>query len=114
MPFVFDRLYRRLGRLYFAAYAVFDVLSALIICLGAAGLFKLYTNPSTEEFFVTLAFVEAVCFITVSWVVYKGMRVARPLIRWVGGKRDEASSLEAWRSGVSFPRDFMAVSGWKP
>ena len=114
MPFVFDRLYRRLGRLYFAAYAVFDILSALIISLGAAGLFKLYTSPSTSEFFITLAFVEAVCFLTVSWVVYRGMRVGRPLIRWVGGQRDEASSLEAWKSGVSFPRDFMAVSGWKP
>ena len=114
MPFVFDRLYRRLGRLYFAAYAVFDVLSALIICLGAVGLFKLYTDPTTEEFFVSLAFAEAVCLVTVSWVVYRGLRVGWPLIRWVSGQRDEASSLDAWRSGVSFPRDFMAVNGWKP
>ena len=114
MPFVFDRLYQRLGRLYFAAYAVFDVLSALIICLGAVGLFKLYTDPTTEEFFISLAFAEAVCFVTVAWVVHKGLRVGRPLIRWVSGQRDEASSLEAWRAGVSFPRDFMAVNGWKP
>jgi adenylate cyclase len=114
MPFVFDRLYPRLGRLYFVVYSVFDVVSALILCLGTVGLFKLYSNPGTEEFFITLAFAEAICLVTVLWVVYKGWCIGRPLIRWVGGQRDEASTLEAWRSGVSFPRDFVAVSGWKP
>lgn len=114
MPFVFDRLYRRLGRLYFVAYSLFDVASALIICLGTVGLFKLYDDPSTAEFFITLAFAEAVCLLTVIWVVYKGWRVGRPIISWVGGRRDPAASLEAWRAGVTFPRDFVAVNGWKP
>jgi class 3 adenylate cyclase len=114
MPFVFDRLYRRLGRLYFVAYALFDIASALIICLGTVGLFKLYNNPGTTEFFVTLAFAEAVCLLTVVWVVYRGLRVGWPLVRWVSGQRDEASSLEAWRTGVTFPRTFVAVNGWKP
>jgi class 3 adenylate cyclase len=114
MPFVFDRLYRRLGRLYFVVYSFFDVASALLICLGTTGLFKLYSDPSTAEFFITLAFAEAVCLVTVLWVVYRGWCVARPITRWVGGQRDEASSLEAWRAGVSFPRQFVAVNGWKP
>ena len=114
MPFVFDRLYRRLGRLYFVVYAVFDVVSALIICLGTVGLFKLYADFAVDEFFITLAFAEAVTFLTVLWVVYKGWCVARPMIRWVGGQRDEAASRDAWRAGVSFPRQFVAVSGWKP
>ena len=51
---------------------------------------------------------------TVIWVIVKGLVGARPLIRWVGGQRDEASSLEAWRAGVTFPRDFVAGVGWKP
>jgi class 3 adenylate cyclase len=114
MPFVFDRLYRRLGRLYFVVYSVFDVVSALVICLGTAGLFKLYADFTPAEFFITLAFAEALCLLTVLWVVYKGWRVARPIISWVGGKRDEQASLEAWRTGVAFPREFAAVSGWKP
>lgn len=114
MPFIFDRLYRRLGKLYFFAYAFFDVISALTICLGTVGLFKLYEDTSPTDFFVTLAFSEAVCFVTVLYVIYRGWRIARPLMDWVGGRRDEAASLEAWRCGVQFPRQFVAVSGWKP
>ena len=115
MPFVFDRLYRRLGRLYFAGYAFFNVVSALVICLGTVGLFKLYDASSgTADFFIILAFAEAVCLLTVVYVIYKGWCVGRPVIRWVGGQRDPASSLEAWRAGVTFPRAFVAVNGWKP
>ena len=114
MPFVFDRLYRRLGRLYFALYGVFNVASVLVICLGTVGLFKLYEDPGTTEFWVALAFAEAVCLLTITWVIVKGLWVARPLTRWVGGRRDAESSLAAWRAGVMFPRDFVAVTGWKP
>jgi class 3 adenylate cyclase len=114
MPFVFDRLYRRLGRLYFAAYSVFDVVSALVICLGTVGLFKLYADFTSSEFFITLAFAEALTLFTVLWVVFRGWRVARPVIAWVGGARDEQATLDAWRTGVAFPREFAAVSGWKP
>src|SRR5215211_1615626 len=90
MPFVFDRLYRRLGRVYFVAYGVFDVISALIICLGTVGLF------------------------TVTWVIVKGWFLTRPLTRWIAGQRDEEASLEAWRTGVTFPRQFVSGVGWKP
>ncbi|HYH58026.1 MAG TPA: adenylate/guanylate cyclase domain-containing protein [Thermoleophilaceae bacterium] len=114
MPFVFDRLYRRLGRLYFGVYTVFEIVSALIICLGTVGLFKLYENPGTTEFLVTLAFAEAVTLATVLWVIFRGFRESRPLFRWVGGRRDPESSLAAWRNGVTFPREFVAASGWKP
>jgi Kef-type K+ transport system membrane component KefB len=100
MPFVFDRLYRRLGRVYFVAYGVFNVVSALIICLGTVGLFKLYEDPGSEEFWITLAFAEAVCLLTVVWVIIRGWFVVRPLTRWVTGQRDEASSLEAWRASA--------------
>ncbi len=114
MPFVFDRLYRRLGRAYFVAYGIFNVVSALIICLGTVGLFKLYEDPGATEFWITLAFAEAVCLLTVLWVIIRGWFVVRPLTRWIAGKRDEESSLEAWRSGVTFPRRFVAGVGWKP
>jgi adenylate cyclase len=114
MPFIFDRLYRRVGRLYFFLYAFFDVISSLILCLGTVGLFKLYHDADPTEFLVTLAFAEVVCFVTILWVIYKGWCVGRPVISWVGGRRDERSTLSAWRAGVRFPRDFVAVSGWKP
>jgi len=114
MPFVFDRLYRRLGRVYFVAYGVFNVASALIICLGTVGLFKLYEDPGSPEFWITLAFAEAVCLLTVLWVIVRGWFVVRPLTRWIAGERDEESSLDAWRAGVTFPREFVARVGWKP
>ena len=114
MPFVFDRLYRRLGRLYFVLYGVFNVVSALIICLGTVGLFKLYEDPGSPDFWISLAFAEAVTLLTVIWVVVKGWFATQPLVRWIGGQRDEESSLEAWRAGVIFPRQFVAGVGWKP
>jgi class 3 adenylate cyclase len=114
MPFVFDRLYRRLGRLYFVVYGVFNVGSALIICLGTVGLFKLYEDPGSPDFWISLAFAEAVCLVTVLWVVMRGWFVTRPLMRWIGGQRDAASSLAAWRAGVTFPREFVAGVGWRP
>ena len=114
MPFIFDRLYRRLGRAYFLVYGFFNVLTALTICLGTAGLFKLYDQPREADFLVIVAFAEAVCLVTVLFVIYKGFRVVRPLVSWVGGKRGPDSSLEAWRCGVTFPREFVAVAGWKP
>jgi class 3 adenylate cyclase len=114
MPFVFDRLYRRLGRAYFVLYGVFNFISVFVICLGTAGLFKLYQDTDPTDFFITLAFAEAVCLLTVVWVFVKGIIVARPLIAWVGGRRDNESSLAAWRAGVTFPRAFVARVGWKP
>jgi class 3 adenylate cyclase len=114
MPFVFDRLYQRLGRVYFVVYGVFNVVSALIICLGTVGLFKLYEDPGSTEFFITLAFAEAVVALTVVWVIVKGWFVTRPIQRWIGGQRDEESSLDAWRAGVTFPRQFVAGVGMKP
>ena len=77
MPFVFDRLYRRLGRLYFVAYASSTSSRRCIICLGTVGLFKLYEDPGTTEFFITLAFAEAVCLLTVIWVIFKGWWASR-------------------------------------
>jgi adenylate cyclase len=114
MPFVFDRLYRRLGRVYFVVYGVFNIASTIIICLGTVGLFKLYEDPGSTEFWITLAFAEAVCLLTVLWVIIKGWFVVQPLTRWIAGERDEKSSLEAWRAGVTFPRQFVAGVGWKP
>lgn len=114
MPFIFDRLYRRLGRGYFLLYAIFNVLSALTICLGTAGLFKLYDGPDAGDFFVILAFSEAVCLLAVLYVIYKGFRGVRPLVRWVAGERGPEASLQAWRCGVAFPRQFVAAAGWRP
>ena len=44
----------------------------MIICLGTVGLFKLYEDPGGTEFWITLAFAEAVCLLTVLWVIVKG------------------------------------------
>lgn len=48
MPFVFHRLYRRLGRHYILLFVLFDALSALIVCVATVGMFSLYTSMSTQ------------------------------------------------------------------
>ena len=50
MPFLFGRAYRRMGKHYFLLYVVFEFVSAFIVCLATIGLFALYTDPSSSEF----------------------------------------------------------------
>ena len=58
MPFLFGKAYRRMGKNYFLLYVVFEFVSAFIVCLATVGLFALYTDPSSSEFWTIAAFAE--------------------------------------------------------
>src|SRR4051812_28525968 len=113
MPFVFHRLYRRLGRYYIVLFGVFDALSAMVVCLATVGMFSLYTEMSAREFWEAVLVAEAWVLVALAYTAVKGLKLAKPLIAWLAGGRGEEGAFEAWRSAVSLPRDFIVRNGWQ-
>jgi adenylate cyclase len=111
MPFFFERAYRRMGRHYFLLYVVFEFVSAFIVCLATLGLFSLYTDPSTSEFWTIAIFAEACVMASTAIMMWGGAKRVRPIIAWMEGQGD---ALEAWRAAVEVPRDLTLRVGWQP
>jgi hypothetical protein len=65
-PFLFGRLYRRLGARYFSVYVVFEYVSACVVCLATVGIFSLYTETSPAEFWRVAAVAEGVVILAVT------------------------------------------------
>jgi adenylate cyclase len=114
MPFAFGRLYKRLGTGYFWIFAVFEVVSAFLICLATVGLFSLYGEMPTDEFWETVLFSDFWVAVALGYALVKTWRLAAPLIDWVRAGRTEEGALEAWRTAVTLPRRFVEESGWQP
>jgi class 3 adenylate cyclase len=114
MPFAFARLYRRLGAGYFWLFAVFEVVSASVICLATVGLFHLYEPMSVEQFWRVTLFSEAWVLIALGYTFVKSKKLARSLIDWVRAGRPADGAAEAWRTAVSFPRRFVEYTGLVP
>jgi adenylate cyclase len=111
MPFLFGKAYRRLGKKYFLLYVAFEFVSAFVVCLATVGLFALYTDPSTSEFWTIAAFAEVCVVLSTGFMLWGGARRVRPIIDWMEGHGD---ALEAWRSAVEVPRELTLRVGWQP
>lgn len=111
MPFFFGKAYRRLGRAYFLLYVVFELVSAIVVCLATLGLFALYTDPSQGEFWLIAGFAEACVVLSTVFMMWGGARRIRPILAWMGGK---GHALSAWRAAVAAPRDLTLRVGWQP
>jgi adenylate cyclase len=111
MPFLFERAYRRMGRHYFLLYVVFEFVSAFIVCLATLGLFALYTDPSTSEFWTIAIFAEVCVLLSTGFMMWSGARRVRPIIDWMEG---QGGALEAWRAAVEVPRELTLKVGWQP
>jgi adenylate cyclase len=111
MPFLFGRAYRRMGKHYFLLYVVFEFVSAFIVCLATVGLFALYTDPSSSEFWIITAFAEVCVALSTGFMLWGGARRVRPIIDWLEGHGD---ALRAWRAAVEVPRELTLRVGWQP
>jgi class 3 adenylate cyclase len=100
-----------MGKRSFLLYAVFELVSAIVVCLATLGLFALYTNPSAEDFWTITAFAEACVVLTTGIMVTLGARRVRPVLDWIAGKGD---ALAAWRAAVQAPRELTLNIGWHP
>src|SRR5215208_7202648 len=111
MPFLFGRAYRRMGKHYFLLYVVFEFVSAFVVCLATVGLFALYTDPTSSEFWTIAAFAETCVALSTAFMLWGGAKQVRPILDWVEGHGD---ALEAWRAAVEVPRELTLRVGWQP
>jgi adenylate cyclase len=111
MPFLFGKAYKRLGKRYFWLYVAFEFVSAFIVCLATVGLFALYTDPSSSEFWTIAAFAEVCVALSTAFMLWGGARRVRPIIDWMDGHGD---ALAAWRAAVEAPRELTLRVGWQP
>src|SRR4051794_36597167 len=113
MPSLLQRLYRRLGQYYIVLFGVFDALSAMVVCLATVGMFSLYTEMSTAEFWEAVLFAEGWILVVLAFTGIRSLPLAKPLLDWLKGGRGEEGALDAWRAAVSLPRDFIVRNGWQ-
>jgi hypothetical protein len=85
MPFLFERAYRRMGRHYFLLYVAFEFVSAFVVCLATLGLFALYTDQSSSEFWRIAAFAEACVLVSTAFTMWWGSQTAPADPRLDGG-----------------------------
>jgi adenylate cyclase len=111
MPFLFGRAYRQMGKHYFLLYVVFEFASAFVVCLATVGLFSLYTDPSSSEFWTITAFAEVCVALSTGFMLWGGAKRVRPILDWMEGHGD---ALEAWRAAVEVPRELTLRVGWQP
>jgi adenylate cyclase len=113
MPFLFDRLYHRLGTRYFGLYVVFEVVSAFVVCLATVGLFTLYTETSQDELWRVVAVAEGAVAVALAYAIGRELRLSRPIVAWVRAGRPERDALEVWRCAVAMPRQLVVANGWR-
>src|SRR5829696_1977466 len=111
MPFFFERAYTRMRDRYFLLYLGFEFVSAFIVCLATLGLFAMYTDMSSSEFWTIGAFAEACVLLSTAFMMWRGERRVRPIVEWIRGEGD---ALEAWRAAVEVPRELTLTVGWQP
>jgi adenylate cyclase len=114
MPFLFDRLYGRLGTKYFGLFLVFEVVSAFVVCLATLGLFALYTETSPAEFWRVAAVAEGAVAVAVGYTMVRAWRLVQPILAWTRAGGPEEDALEVWRCAVSLPRRMVVSNGWPP
>jgi adenylate cyclase len=114
MPSLLGRAYRRLGARYFALFAVFEVVSAFVVCLATVGIFALYTETTAGEFWRVVAVAEAAVAVAVVYSVARAWQTARPVVHWVRHGRPDDDALEVWRCAARLPRQLVLANGWQP
>jgi class 3 adenylate cyclase len=100
-----------MGKHYFLLYLVFEFVSAFVVCLATVGLFSLYTDPSSSEFWTITAFAEVCVALSTAFMMWGGAKRVRPIIDWMEGRGD---ALVAWRAAVEVPRELTLRVGWQP
>lgn len=114
MPFVFGRLYSRLGKGYFLAYGLFELVSAFLVCLATVGLFSLYEPMAAEQWWEVLLVAEGLTLLALVIVLVRAAGMTRPIAAWLcAGKPAGEPATEAWRAAVSLPRR-LAIGAWQP
>ena len=100
-------LYRKLGSFYPAAFMTVELQSAFIVTAATVGLFSLYYDASTDEFFEALAVVLALTALAVGYAIVRTYQRLQPIQRWIAGERGPEDSARAWSAAVGLPLDLL-------
>src|SRR4051812_5682757 len=114
MGSVLQRLYRWTGRFYLLLFGLFDAGSAVVICFATVGLFALYTNISVAQFWEAVAFSELSVAIALVLTASHAVKQIRPVTGWIRRGKGKEGALEAWRTAVALPREYVIGNGWQP
>src|SRR3954463_12637941 len=106
--------WRRFGARYFKLYVAFEVVSALLVTLGALGLLTLYEDVSSAQFARVVLFAWACVGVSLVVGTAKVFRMGRPLLAWARGPRGSEGAAEAWRTAIALPVEFVTHAGWVP
>ena len=106
---LFGRAYVRLGPRYPVAALGFALLSLYVAFLASLAVLPLYLEMSGREF-ALLALAVVVQQTFYSLVVGRALlRALRPLATWLGGDRDSATAVAAWRAAGTLPLEYLRL-----
>lgn len=95
--------YGKLGRHYPAAFLTAELQSAFIIMAATLGLFSFYYDALRADYLKLFGIAALLTAISLTIVIRRGYRRLRPVTEWIGGKRDQESTVKAWRTAVGLP-----------
>src|SRR5919202_4094502 len=107
-------LYRRLGRAYPVVFFVVQVVVGTVVTAGTVLLLTLFYPATPREKLTLLAITEALTVGGLAFVFVRVVPRLRPLVVWIGGRRDHESSLAAWDAAVNLPSRVFRRDIWVP
>jgi adenylate cyclase len=107
LPVLFTWLYRKLGRLYPAAYLTVELQTAFGITLGTLALLSFYWDVKTEEFLQVLIVSMSLTAVAVFLNLWRTLPLLRPVKDWISGQRSPEQSAAAWSAAVGLPANLV-------
>jgi class 3 adenylate cyclase len=96
-------LYKRLGARYPLVFMAIELQTALFVVAGTLALFSFYFEADTQEYLTVLVIA---LVLTEAAIVASLARIRNqitPIHAWIAGRRDDASTHEAWSAAINLP-----------
>jgi class 3 adenylate cyclase len=100
-------LYRKLGPRYPRVMLALQYQFAPLVALGGVALLRLYQDMSSWQLIRILLVAEALVLVDNAFSLRATFCLIRPADPWLRGRRDEHSTVEAWRALAGLPLDFL-------
>lgn len=108
-----SRAFHRLGRRYPLIVLGVQFQLAHVVALAGVGLLTLYQSMSSTDFWRLLLAIELLILIENIGSGISLARILRPATAWLDGRRDDESTIAAWRALVDMPVE-MTRRRWLP
>jgi class 3 adenylate cyclase len=102
-----DRAVRAIARRYPFGLLFAQFLVTHVVMLGGMGILRLYQPMSTADFWLLVAISQGLVAIDNLIAAKLTYKLLRPVRAWNAGRRDERSTIAAWRALVALPLDLL-------